>query len=128
MLADGLQVTGPVEGILEIVVGTRPGLVEGTVVDERGDRTERAFVALTPETPGKNRTDIYRNTLPAEDGRFRFENIPPGDYRIFAWADVEQGAWQAPEFLEGYLALGERVHVEESGQVGVEVRVIPAGR
>jgi hypothetical protein len=39
------------------------------------------------------------STRPGTDGRFSFNSLPPGDYRLTAVTDVEPGEWYDPEFL-----------------------------
>jgi len=51
--------------------------------------------------------------------------IAPGDYKIFAWEDLEPGAYNDPDFVRKYEALSTPVKVSESGQLAVEVKVIP---
>lgn len=38
-------------------------------------------------------------TRPDTDGRFQFQNLPPGNYRIAAIIDAEPGEWYNPDFL-----------------------------
>ena len=46
--------------------------------------------------PGSRRIQAVR---PATDGRFSFKGLPPGEYRLAALVDVEQGQWFDPAFL-----------------------------
>lgn len=41
----------------------------------------------------------------------RCKAIAPGAYKLFAWEDVETGAYKDPEFLKAFEALGERTTI-----------------
>jgi hypothetical protein len=49
-------------------------------------------------TPLSRRIRVVR---PADDGRFTMRGLPPGEYRIAAVTDVEDGRWFDPAFLRG---------------------------
>jgi hypothetical protein len=46
--------------------------------------------------PASRRIQAVR---PATDGRFSFKGLPPGEYRLAALVDMEQGQWFDPAFL-----------------------------
>lgn len=56
----------------------------------------------------------------------RCKAIAPGAYKLFAWEDVETGAYKDPEFLRAFEALGERTTIQESSHESVELKLIPA--
>ena len=37
----------------------------------------------------------------------------PGDYKIFSWDEVEDGAWEDPDFLRTSEDRGQMISVEE---------------
>lgn len=51
---------------------------------------------------------------------------PPGDYKLFAWEQIEDEAFKDPEFLALYEARGTSVHVEEKKQQYLQLPLIPA--
>jgi hypothetical protein len=59
------------------------------------------------------------------NGRFSLQGIPPADYKILAWEDVEQGAWQDPDFLRLYEDRAKSYRLGENSQTTVELTVIP---
>ena len=63
--------------------------------------------------------------LPAGN-RFAFQSVAPGEYKVYAWEDVEPTAWMDAEFMKPFLSKGETVTVGESGRAQVGVRMIPA--
>ena len=73
----------------------------------------------------RNRRDLYKFGNSDQNGHFTMRTIAPGDYKIFAWADLEPGAYNDPDFVRKYEALAIPVKVTQSGKLSVEVRVIP---
>jgi hypothetical protein len=57
-------------------------------------------------------------------GRVHLEGITPGDYKAFAWEDVEVSAWQDPDFLRIYEDRGKSVRISEGGTAFLDLRVI----
>ena len=122
VLNDGLHLERPPDVPLEIVIGTTPGAIDGRLAAERRDQGADVSVALVPEV--RRRVDLYRSVPPDGSGRFRFDRVPPGDYRIFAWSDVESGAWLDPGFMRAHENRGTPVRVSEGTTENVEVTVI----
>jgi len=68
--------------------------------------------------------DLYRTTSTDAMGHFHVEGVPPGDYRAFAWEDVETGAWLDPDFIRQFEDRGRPIRITESGTSNIELRVI----
>jgi hypothetical protein len=51
--------------------------------------------------------------------------VPPGDYKLFAWSEVEDGAWYDAEFMPNYENRGKPVHISEGSKPDVSLTVIP---
>jgi len=58
-------------------------------------------------------------------GRFQFQTIPPGSYKVFAWEAVDKGTWQDPELMRDYEALGKPLRIEEGMKASIDVVSIP---
>jgi uncharacterized protein (DUF2141 family) len=84
-------------------------------------------VALVPQEKARQASTVYYRQATADaSGRFTFKDIPPGSYRVFAWDDVESGAWMDPDFLKPLETKGEPVSVSESAKESVKLKVIAA--
>jgi hypothetical protein len=59
-------------------------------------------------------------------GQVRMRGIAPGDYRIFAWEDIEKGAWQDPTFVRNHESSGKAIHINEGEKASTEISVIPS--
>src|SRR5262249_42554012 len=107
VLNQGIRLERPPGQPLEIVIGRRFGSIEGSVASGSPGVT----VVLVPTV--NHRFDLFRTTTLDPAGRFRLDRVPPGDYRLFAWQDVDEGAWEDPEFVRRYESAGTPVPVAE---------------
>lgn len=71
-------------------------------------------------TPVTRRIQI---TNPDHDGRFSFRYLPPGDYRVVAVTEIQQGEWLNPEFLTQLIDASARVVVPDGGKVTQDLKV-----
>jgi hypothetical protein len=54
------------------------------------------------------------------------KDLTPGEYKIYAWEDVESGAYLDPDFMKPFEAKGEAVTLREGDQKSLQVTLIPA--
>jgi hypothetical protein len=125
VLDAGLHIDGPPQNSLEIVIGAQGGRVSGTVVGDRQDPRPNRTVVLVPDVRLRYRSDLYKTATTDSSGRFRLQGITPGDYVLFAWDNVETGAWQDPDFVRGYENRGKPIHVGEETDDNAQLTVIP---
>jgi hypothetical protein len=116
------RIDGP--GQFEIVVGPNSGALDAVVVDDAQKPSPGATVVLVPDPPRRQRFDLFDAVASDSSGRVRFENLAPGDYKVFAWDDVPADAWQDPDFLRVYESRGKSVHISEGSREGIELRLI----
>jgi protocatechuate 3,4-dioxygenase beta subunit len=125
MLNGGLRLDSDPRGALEVVLGTTPGALDVTVLDDRRMPVPAVTVALVPDSSQRKRYEVYRNATTDSSGQVRLEGVVPGDYRLYAWEDVENGAWLDPDFMRNYESRGTSVRVADGARAAAEVRVIP---
>jgi hypothetical protein len=129
ILAGGVDLSrGNVPGPLDVLVSYAGGHVEGTVSGDDQQPAAGATVVLVPEGERRSRPELFRSTSSDDSGRFVLRGIPPGDYQVFAWEDVEQGAWLDTDFLRDYERSGEALSISERGRINLQLKVIPAGK
>jgi len=120
-----LRIDGDPRTTLDVLISPNPGTFEAMIVNDRGESVQGAVVVLAPDPSRRNRSELYRTANSDASGRIRIEGIVPGDYKIFAWEDVESGVWQDPEFMRAHEDRGKAVHISEGGRENTEVRIIP---
>jgi len=112
---------------LQVILATGGGL-QGVVLSNRNEPMSNVKVALIPNSGDPNREDLYRNVVTDASGKFKIQGIAAGDYRVFAWEDIADGAWQDADVLRQADARGKTVHINEGEQSSVEVFASPGGR
>jgi hypothetical protein len=112
VLPDGEMTVVPDEppAPLEIVVRTDAGQVTGSLVVE--GRPAAAIVALVPVS-GSGREVMMTPALQAVG--FKFDNVPPGEYRVHAWKQDAEPEYANPEVLRARSNRGERLQVTPNG-------------
>ena len=70
-----------------------------------------ATVVMAPQERLLGRRDLYRKAITDDLGHYRLDPAMPGDYKLFAWAEVDEGGWTDPEFLKDYEKRGEAVTI-----------------
>lgn len=123
VLADGLTVPGPVKIDVEVVLSAEAGSVAGVVADKDGNPMQGATVVIVPARL-RTRVDLFKEAATDQNGRFELGSLAPGDYKMFAWDDVEPGMWFDPEFLKRFESKAESVKVTAKGRSGVTLRAM----
>ena len=124
VLKDGLHLDHQPEGFLEVVIAETTASVEGRVTDGT-QAVSNAVVVLVPPLNLRQRSNLYYVVATDGNGHFQIQpRIVPGDYKVFAWKDIEQGAWQDPEVLERYENQGQPVSVNSDSKLNIDVRLV----
>lgn len=69
------------------------------------------------------RFDRYRSASTNESGQYSLLAIAPGEYLVYAWEEVEAGAWFNPEFMRLYESSGQTLQIGEMQKRSLDVRV-----
>lgn len=120
----GLSATGAVS--LDVVVSTNGGVIDGIVVDSKGEPVANTTVVAVPESRMRARVDRFRKTVSDQSGRFILRGLRPGDYTLFAWESVDGEAYFNPDFLKGFEGQGMAFRVGDGERKSVQVPLIPA--
>jgi protocatechuate 3,4-dioxygenase beta subunit len=117
---DGTQATGE----LEMVLSGKGGRVDGVVRDENGQPFGGATVVLVPASNRREESDLFKELLADQNGHFTLRGIRPGEYKLFAWDQIEPGAWWDPEFMSRYEGQGVEIKIEASTDHYQDLNVI----
>lgn len=127
VLEAGLDLTGGAPpNPLEITISAAGGRIDGAVLTEEQEGFGGASVVLVSEERRRDQRRFYKTTTTDQHGRFTLRGIPPGDYKLFAWEEIERGAYRDPAFLRRYEEQGELVEVEEGSRLSVQLHLIHA--
>jgi hypothetical protein len=107
---------------LEIVLSKTAGAITGSVVDGDGRAFPYSTVTLIP--PDGAARPVKQSV--EEDGSFKFTNLRPGKYRLFAWEEVDDALWQDPDFRKAYEGRATDITIGPSETQNAQLRVIAA--
>ena len=124
-LENGVDLTKRPDDLLQVTLSPKAGSIRGTVSGADGAPAPGAVVALVPQAAKRRaRAEWYRNVSADQSGRFALANLPPGEYKLLAWEDVEDTAWLDSDFLKPFEERGKPITVHDSGAETVELQAI----
>ncbi len=112
----------------ELVITLNPngGQVEGVAQNAKDQAAAGSTVTLIPEEGHRSVSWFYRTANADQNGHFLLKGVRPGKYKIYAWEDLEPGAYQDPDYVKPHESAGEKVEVKESGHETIQLKAIPA--
>jgi len=118
---------GPTAGYLDVLLSKSGGELGGTVEEAESHTVPGATVVLVPEAGNRSALYLYQLTTTDQYGAFSLKNVAPGEYRVYAWEAIDNGAYFDPDFLKMYKNFAVSVTVEEKSRASLKVKLIPAG-
>jgi uncharacterized protein (DUF2141 family) len=90
-----------------VTLTTRMPTLSGKLQDSTGQPTSAYTIIVFPgdERLWLPESRRIRATRPATDGRYAFNDLPAGDYRLVAVTDADPGQWFDPAFLRELAAV-----------------------
>jgi hypothetical protein len=129
VLASGLDLTGSASPAdIEIVISPKAAAVTGVAQNPNtGNPMPGAMVALIPQDQQrKEQQTYYKFIVSDQNGAFSLTGLTPGEYKAYAWEDIEIGAYMDPDFMKPIEEKGEAVSLQEGEQKTLTLKVIPA--
>ncbi len=127
VLASGLDIGSEATAPLEVVLSPHAGQIAGVV--QNPDTQQPApfsVVVLVPrEKERRDRAWYYQTATADRSGSFTLKSVAPGDYKLYAWDEIEDGAYMDPEFMKPFESKGESISVKESSQLTEQLTLIP---
>jgi hypothetical protein len=112
VLATGFTVGATSPAPLEVTISSAcpsiAGLLQSKQQPQRFTR-----VVLVPTGERQRSYGLYRTVMTDQNGRFSFENVTPGEYKLFSWRSIPDGAWTNAEYLARYMERGTSVTARE---------------
>jgi len=121
VLENGMRLVSPPTTPLEIVISGRGGSLRGVIRDGNRATLPNVTVVLVPEESNRHRKDLFRRALSDSSGSYHVEGLAPGNYKLFAWQDVEPQMWLDPAFMRVYEDLGRAVVVAEASSQVIDL-------
>lgn len=128
VLASGLDLTSSGSVPVEVVLSPRAGEVTGIVQNSKTQQSApAATVVLIPKEDNRRDQQTYYKTATTDQtGSFTLKSVAPGEYKAYAWEDIDAGAYLDPDFVKPFEGAGETVSVQESGHLALQLTLIPA--
>jgi large repetitive protein len=102
-------------GQLAAVLSTGTGQIAGTVSEAP------SMVVVVPQQLAPDASNVRVVNTQENNSTFSAQNLPPGDYLLYAAERANRGVWLNPLFLQAIQNLGVPVHLDESGNQSVEL-------
>jgi hypothetical protein len=125
VIDSGVVIDGSDPGPLELTI-QNGGSLEGTVRNAKDEPVPDSRVVIVPAPNRRGNLNLYRTVFSDQYGRFSIRGVPPGEYGVLAFEDIENGAWESAEFLREYESLVRRLGVSAGFTASANVRVVPA--
>ncbi len=112
-LEGGFTVLRGTQASLEVTISSRGARAQGAVTDKDNLPVTGVWVVLVPDEPRRDQSRLFQKAATDQYGHYLLRGIAPGDYKIFCWDDVEDGAWEDPDFLRASEDRGQKISVQE---------------
>lgn len=123
-----IDTTSGAGGTLEVVISSKSADVAGSVQSDKGEALSGMMVTLWPKTPDGSVNGGTRLSFTDQNGGFKFQGLPPGDYFVAAWDDVDPGLTQGPDFLSHFTSEASAVKLTEGGHETRDLKLVPADK
>jgi hypothetical protein len=100
---------------VEIVLASGSKTVEGTVGNIRQAEIDGGIVVLVPNSAQRSNLELFRTSSIDTRGHFAIRNAAPGEYKLFAWDNIPNGAYMNAEFLASYEDRGVPITITSGG-------------
>jgi protocatechuate 3,4-dioxygenase beta subunit len=121
----GVKIAHNHSATAELTLSAGAGRVTGTVSKDQ-QAFAGATVVLVPDGARRSQPRFYRQVATDSGGRFAISSVTPGDYKLFAWEEIERAMYLDPDFLQSYEDSGKPVHLDENSSIDMPVDLIPA--
>ena len=111
---------------LTLVLSATGGQLSGRVTGDKKQPTQGATVVLVPATEKREQQQLFKTATTDQNGGFSFKAIAPGSYKLFAWDNVDPGAWGDPEFLAPFESKGKSVSFKENDVSTADLELLKA--
>jgi len=108
---------------LDFVLSPGAARLDGTALLDQ-QPVPGAAVVLVPSGERRSQPRYYRHAVADRQGKFVMQGLVPGEYKVFAFQEIERGALMDPDFLAEYESGGKDVTVKEGDVVSLQVDVI----
>lgn len=125
VLAAGLNLTRGAGETLDILLSPAAGSVDVTVQDAKQQPAVGAIVVAVPDGARAALPQFYKLAPTDQYGHATLRGVAPGEYKLYAWEEVDSNAWQDAEFRKPYEKSAESLSIAENARESKQLTVIP---
>jgi protocatechuate 3,4-dioxygenase beta subunit len=124
--ATGILVSHGHAPTAEIRIGPGAGRVQGVAYRDKDNQVVAASVTivLIPDVTRRSNSEYYRVAMTDRSGNYVLASIPPGDYSLFAFENIDRDAYMDPDFVQKYEAAGKPLRVEEGSNLSLQLQLV----
>jgi len=123
----GLDMTSGPAASLTVTIAPGAGQIDGSVQNDQQQPAAGALVVLIPDdVKRRERRDSYHTSTSDQYGRFALKGVDPGEYKLYAWDDLESGAYMDPDVMKPFESKGVAMSIHENSHESAQLTLIPA--
>jgi len=124
-ISSGLDLTN-MEAVppLEILISPNGATVEGTADQDDDKPAPGAWVALIPDPARPESIARVKSSSTDLRGKFRFSGVPPGEYRLYAFAEPQPSALADWDFFKPFESNAVKLSIREGERKQVDLTVL----
>ena len=126
ILRKDFELTGDPAEILTIVLSSAGAELSGEVEPTPDSELSSSVIVLAPAVDTLQSAALYRSQQTGPQRKFRFLAIPPGNYRIYAFEELDLNQWQSPGYLQRYSEMARELRAVDGEKPTVTLKRIPA--
>jgi hypothetical protein len=107
---------------IKVVVSINGAHIEGSVKYDKQQTTPRATVVLVPSPT--DATPRYKSASTDQNGHFVLRGIAPGKYKLYAFDQIDSGAFYDVDYMKPFDGKGETVDVSEGDRLTRDLTLI----
>jgi protocatechuate 3,4-dioxygenase beta subunit len=110
---------------LEVEITNKTTVISGRVTNARSEPVkEYSAIAFSQDRERWKAAGRYQGIgRPDQDGRFKINGLPPGDYYVIALDKIEQGQSSDPDFLDAIKAKATAITIHDGETRTVDLKI-----
>ena len=110
---------------LEVVISGDGGRISGAATGKDQKAQPGVTVVAVSDQPLRWISERSKSASTDQNGRFNIQGLRPGRYHLYAFEEIEPGAYDDPQFMKRYLDRGKTIDITENSQQMVDLTMIP---
>ena len=112
---------------LDLTLSPATASIEGTVSND-DQPAGGAIVALVPEGKRRSERRYYTTANTDKMGKFTLRGLAPGEYKLFAFDELDRRSLMDSNFLAQYEDQGQRIYIEDGAHSSTRLQLIVTGQ